>query len=118
MLHVTCYICLSGDALDQRILKADYHGCFLTVEASTCPSYIGQSGLLIQETTETMRIITTSNHLITIPKHHTIFIFKYHMDPTIQTQYIQIRLFGNQLAYRSSERSVRKFKGKPTIALT
>lgn len=45
------------------VLKADFHGCFLTVSKSCCPSYIGSTGIVIMETRNTFKIITKQNHI-------------------------------------------------------
>lgn len=92
-----------------KLLRADYHGCILTVSRSKCPSYIGASGILLQETKNTFKIITKENQLKMIPKSNSVFTF--------ELESFVFTIHGNHFRYRSSERSTRKFKRKPTIDL-
>ncbi|KAJ1702119.1 hypothetical protein LUZ63_001898 [Rhynchospora breviuscula] len=60
------YICeLVKDAgkkqLTERLLTADLHGAFLSVVESKTVSYVGISGIMIRETTETFGIISQNN---------------------------------------------------------
>ena len=43
---------------ETKFLKADYHGLILTVIRSKCPHLVGQTGILVQETKNTLKIIT------------------------------------------------------------
>lgn len=47
--------------VQQRLLKADLHGSLLTVQRSKCPSYVGVTGILLQETRNTFLLITKEN---------------------------------------------------------
>ncbi len=49
--------------LNQKVMKADYHGSLLSVVRSKCPSYIGVKGILLQETQNTLRLIDTDNKI-------------------------------------------------------
>lgn len=92
-----------------KLLKADYHGCHLTVSRSKCPSYVGTSGIVIQETKNVFKIITAEDKLKTIPKAANVFTF--------ECQGFVFTLHGNHFRFRPSERSARKFKYKPTVDL-
>ena len=46
------------------ILKADFHGCIMSVVRSRCPTYIGVSGIVLQETEKTFRVITRDDKLV------------------------------------------------------
>jgi len=96
-------------ALDAKIVKADFHGAILKVVKSTCPSYIGVTGILVQETEATFKLISKENILKVVPKKNNVFTF----DIGILT----ITIYGNHFILRSSERSVKKFKPKTTIEL-
>lgn len=96
-------------ALYPKLLRADYHGCILTVSRSKCPSYIGASGILLQETKNAFKIITKDDKLKMIPKASSLFTFEL-------GQFL-FTIHGNHFRYRSSERSARKFKRKPTTDL-
>ncbi|XP_072014169.1 ribonuclease P protein subunit p29-like [Amphiura filiformis] len=92
-----------------KLLKADLHGSILTVTKSKCPSYVGTSGIMLQETRNVFKIITKENRLKTIPKANSIF--------TLSLDGLAITIYGNHFRLRASERSVKKFKLKPTIDL-
>lgn len=48
---------------ETRLLRADYHGAYITVTRSKCPSLIGISGIVIQETRNVFKIITRNDRL-------------------------------------------------------
>ncbi|KAG0244550.1 RNase P/RNase MRP complex subunit [Actinomortierella wolfii] len=96
-------------AFAQKLLKADLHGAFITVTRSTCPSYIGQTGIMVRETEQTFQIITEKNALRIIPKQNSIFSihFREHL----------FYIYGNHYRFRAAQRSNKKFKAKPSIDL-
>eukprot|EP00128_Syssomonas_multiformis_P000253 Colp12_sorted_trinity150504_noHs@20595 len=93
----------------ERLLKADLHGCNVTVTRSKCPSYVGLHGTILQETEQTFNIITKEDRLLCIPKANSIFTFAI--------EGLVFTLHGNHFCFRSGERAARKFKPKPTIDL-
>ncbi|GAB1599254.1 ribonuclease P protein subunit p29-like [Argonauta hians] len=96
-------------AVHLKVLKADYHGCYLTVSKSKCPSYVGTSGIVIMESKNIFKIITKDDKLKRVPKKNSIFSFSL--------EGYCFTLYGNHMKVKSSERSHRKFKNKPTIDL-
>ncbi|EDO36711.1 predicted protein [Nematostella vectensis] len=92
-----------------RLLKADYHGCLVAVCRSKCPSYVGTTGIIIQETRNVFKIITRDDSLKMIPKANSVFSF--------QLEDFMFKIYGNHFRFRASERSVRKFKTKATVDL-
>ncbi|KAI8815005.1 hypothetical protein BJ742DRAFT_481 [Cladochytrium replicatum] len=92
-----------------KLVKADLHGCKLTVVRSKCPTYVGQSGILLKETENMFELIGNDNKLRSIPKMNSVFTFQ------IKGQLVT--LYGNQFCTRSSERISKKFKSKPTVEL-
>lgn len=107
MLNLQTNSCLKSAYA--KLLRADYHGCILTVSRSKCPSYIGTSGILLQETKNAFKIITKQHQLKMIPKANSVFNF--------ELEQFVFTVHGNHFRYRSSERSARKFKPKPTTDL-
>ncbi|KAG0328735.1 RNase P/RNase MRP complex subunit [Podila humilis] len=99
----------SPTAFTQKLLKADFHGAIITVTRSKCPTYIGATGIVAQETENVFKIITLNNSLRVIPKVNNVF--------SIAIKNSVFTLHGNQFRYRSSQRSTKKFKSKPTIDL-
>lgn len=95
--------------VQMKILKADYHGCYVTVSQSKCPSFVGTTGIIVMETKNTFKIITKNDRLKCIPKKNSIFRF--------QLGDYCYTLYGNHLQVRASERAHRRFKTKSTIAL-
>lgn len=43
--------------VEQKLLKADYHGSIIEVTKTKCPSLLGQKGIMLQETKNTWKII-------------------------------------------------------------
>uniref|UniRef100_A0A674N3N5 Ribonuclease P protein subunit p29 n=1 Tax=Takifugu rubripes TaxID=31033 RepID=A0A674N3N5_TAKRU len=59
--------------LQQKLLKADLHGAVLSVVRSRCPSYVGTTGILVQEFKHVFKIITKENKVKVIPKRNSVF---------------------------------------------
>ncbi|CAI2188401.1 1150_t:CDS:2 [Funneliformis geosporum] len=93
----------------QKLLRADFHGAILTVSKSKCASYVGVTGIAIQETENMFKIIAKNDNMKCIPKGHSIFTFQLR-------DHIYI-LYGDQFRYRSATRVTKKFKNKPSIDL-
>ncbi|KAF9998121.1 RNase P/RNase MRP complex subunit [Modicella reniformis] len=96
-------------AFTQKLLKADFHGAIITVVRSKCPTYVGITGIIAQETENVFKIITPSNALQVIPKANNVF--------TVPIRNSLFTVHGNQFRYRASQRSSKKFKSKPTVDL-
>lgn len=94
---------------ETKLLKADFHGALLTVTKSKCPSLIGLTGLVLLETKNTFKLITTKNQLKTIPKQNTVF--------SLAVGDFLLTIYGNNFLFKAAERSIRSFKTKPTIDL-
>ncbi|KAG7268554.1 hypothetical protein CRUP_036311, partial [Coryphaenoides rupestris] len=89
--------------VQQKLLKADFHGAILTVVRSKCPSYVGTTGILVQEFKHIFKIITKENRLKVIPKKNSVF--------AVEASGFVSHIYGSKFEYRASERSVKKFKG-------
>ena len=50
-------------AAQEKLLKADFHGSCVTVQKSKCPSYIGVSGIVLQETRNMFKVITKDDQV-------------------------------------------------------
>ncbi|XP_014670531.1 PREDICTED: ribonuclease P protein subunit p29-like [Priapulus caudatus] len=99
---------LAADA-QHRLLKADYHGCVLTVARSRCPSLVGVAGIVLQETRCTWRLVTREDRLVTVPKATCVFTFE--LEGHVVT------LYGKHFVHRPADRCSKKFKSKATIDL-
>ncbi|XP_043101523.1 ribonuclease P protein subunit p29 [Puntigrus tetrazona] len=95
--------------IQQKLLKADFHGAVLTVVRSKCPSYVGLTGILVQELKHVFKIITKEDKLKVIPKRNSVF--------SVELDDFVTHIYGSKFELRSSERSAKKFKVKGTIDL-
>ncbi|XP_053461183.1 ribonuclease P protein subunit p29 [Nycticebus coucang] len=95
--------------IQAKLLKADLHGAMISVTKSKCPSYVGVTGILLQETKHVFKIITKEDRLKVIPKLNCVFAVE--IDDFISY------IYGSKFQLRSSERSAKKFKAKGTIDL-
>ncbi|KAJ1941487.1 hypothetical protein GGF37_003532 [Kickxella alabastrina] len=106
---------LSGDYKNQqqmlgRLIKADMHGARVSVVRAKCPNFIGISGIVAQETKNVFKIITQEDTLAVVPKARCVFSLEF-------SSGAQCLIYGDQFAFRASERSSKKFKPKPSIDL-
>ncbi|XP_051500974.1 ribonuclease P protein subunit p29 [Myxocyprinus asiaticus] len=95
--------------IQQKFLKADFHGAILKVVRSKCPSYVGLTGILVQELKYIFKIITKEDKLKGIPKRNSVF--------SVEIGDFVTHIYGSKFELRSSERSAKKFKVKGTIDL-
>ena len=51
-----------GEA-ERKFMKADLHGSIILVAKSKCPSLLGLTGIVLQETKNTFRLVTKNNKL-------------------------------------------------------
>ncbi|KAK7912859.1 hypothetical protein WMY93_013070 [Mugilogobius chulae] len=92
-----------------KLLKADFHGAIIKVVRSKCASYVGLTGILIQEFKHVFKIINQKNELKVIPKRHSVF--------EIEVNGFVSHIYGSRIEQRASERSAKKFKSKGAIDL-
>ncbi|KAG5839684.1 ribonuclease P protein subunit p29 [Anguilla rostrata] len=95
--------------IQQKLLKADFHGAIITVSRSKCPSYVGTTGILVQEMKHVFKIVTKEDKLKVIPKRNSVF--------AVEIDGFVSHIYGSKFQLRSSERSAKKFKAKGTIDL-
>uniref|UniRef100_A0A1I8A602 Ribonuclease P protein subunit p29 n=1 Tax=Steinernema glaseri TaxID=37863 RepID=A0A1I8A602_9BILA len=91
---------------DERMIKADYHGCLLIVSDSPCKNLIGRVGIVIHETRRTFQIITKDDRVLTLPK--TGSSFQFALEGRVFT------LFGDALAQKSFLRG-KKMRNRTTV---
>ncbi|KAH0619600.1 hypothetical protein JD844_000347 [Phrynosoma platyrhinos] len=95
--------------IQTKLLKADLHGALVTVTKSKCPSYVGTTGIIVQEMKHIFKIITKEDKLKVIPKLNCVF--------SIELDGFVSYIYGSRIQFRASERSAKKFKGKGTLDL-
>lgn len=64
---------LSDEMLQSKLSKADFTGALLTVASARNPSLSGLSGIVIEETASTFRLLTPESVVKVIPKNGTLF---------------------------------------------
>lgn len=95
--------------VQQKLVKADFHGAIITVVRSKCPSYVGTTGILVQEFKHVFKIITKDDKLKVIPKRNSVF--------SVEVNGFVSHIYGNRFEQRAGERSAKKFKVRGTIDL-
>ncbi|XP_032826888.2 ribonuclease P protein subunit p29 isoform X1 [Petromyzon marinus] len=98
-----------SEQIQMKMLKADLHGAIITVEKSKCPTYVGTTGIMIQELKNVFKIITKDDKLKVIPKRKSIFAVAF-------GGFVS-HIYGSMFCMRSSERSAKKFKAKGSVDL-
>lgn len=94
---------------DNKLLGIDLIGSKLTCIQSHNPCQVNISGIVIYETQYVFYIVTDKNKLKILSKKDNVF--------QLNICNYTYNLYGNQFMYRSIERSVRKWKHKPTIEM-
>ncbi|CAN2389358.1 ribonuclease P RNA binding, partial [Pristimantis euphronides] len=95
--------------IQMKMLKADLHGAVVTVFKSKCPSYVGLTGIILQESKHVLKIITKDDTLKVVPKLNCVF--------SVEIDGFISYIYGSKLQMRASERSAKKFKAKGSIDL-
>lgn len=87
---------------DDRLLKADYHGCILHVTAASNPSQVGLSGIVAHESKHTFQLVTRRDRLVVIPKQGSVFQFV--LNGNLYT------IYGDNFIATPAGRITKKFK--------
>lgn len=95
--------------VQSKLLKADFHGALITVAKSRCPSYVGATGIILQEMKHIFKIITKDDKLKVIPKSNSVF--------SVEIDGFVSYIYGSKFQFRASERSARKFKVRGSMDL-
>ncbi|KAM9301982.1 ribonuclease P protein subunit p29 [Gastrophryne carolinensis] len=95
--------------IQTKLLKADLHGALVTVFKSKCPSYVGITGIILQETKHVLKIITKEDKLKVVPKMNCVF--------SVEIDGFITYVYGSKLQMRASQRSAKKFKAAGSIDL-
>ncbi|KAG7221791.1 hypothetical protein INR49_028865 [Caranx melampygus] len=104
-LNPTC----SPEFVQQKLVKADFHGAIITVVRSKCPSYVGTTGILVQEFKNILKIITKEDNLKVIPKRGSVF--------EIEINGFISHIYGNRFTLRAGERAAKRFKVRGNMDL-
>ncbi len=85
-----------------KVLKADWHGAFISVLESATPSQVGHAGIVLVERKNTFLIVTKKSELLLLSKAGTVF--------AMRLANMVLKLHGDAVRVRASERSVQKFR--------
>ncbi|KAH9964712.1 hypothetical protein BGW80DRAFT_1347419 [Lactifluus volemus] len=69
-----------------KLVKADFHGSIMTVRRSKNAALVGASGIVVQETENTFKVVTRENKLKVLPKQGSVFTFAvplYNSEPSV-----------------------------------
>lgn len=90
------------DEFTQLLWKADYHGAYIKVCRSSCPSLVGIEGILVFETKNTIKLLGRDDETRTIPKPSCEFMIKIGN--------FCVKFIGKHFMIKPSERVVKKVK--------
>ncbi|XP_035679842.1 ribonuclease P protein subunit p29-like [Branchiostoma floridae] len=88
--------------MQKKMLKADLHGALITVCKSRCPSYVGLTGIILQEGQKVFKVITKEDKLKTVPKANSVF--------SVEFEGLRAKIYGNHFCTRTAQRASKKFK--------
>ncbi|KAK2723830.1 uncharacterized protein LOC136033845 isoform X2 [Artemia franciscana] len=89
---------------------ADFQGCLLTVCEARNSSLLGQTGIVILETRNTIQIVSKDNQIRILPKMYTNFRFTF--------LGLEVTLFGRNMTTKPGARAnLRKVKQGKTISV-
>ena len=95
----------SNEEILQRILTADYHGCFIRIVKAKNSSLIGKEGIIIQETKNMFVIIEkTKRRRTSILKKDCLFA----IDITIRNRKQTVFVSGSAIAVRPEQRGQKR----------
>lgn len=111
---------LSFEALQSRLVKVDLTGALLRVRAAKNPDLVGITGLVIEETAGTFRLVGKDSHVRVVPKRGsqlTLAFPAYASDDSTDMAahvaacpQIEVDILGAAFAFRSGDRAGRKFR--------
>lgn len=90
------------DEFTQQLWKADYHGAYIKVSRSACPSLVGIEGILIFETKNTIKLLGKDDITRTVPKSSCEFMLKIGK--------FYVKFIGKHFMVKPTERVVKKVK--------
>ena len=66
-----------------KLVKCDYHGACVTITSAKNCSLVGLTGIIIQETKLTLRLVDENNNVLVVPKSGCVFAFESPLDGRI-----------------------------------
>ncbi|GAA5920402.1 hypothetical protein JCM6882_003265 [Rhodosporidiobolus microsporus] len=100
--------------LQTKLVKAEFVGCSLSVKRAKNPSLVGLSGIVLQETQGTFKVVTPKSEIKVLPKQGSVFNLIFPLEPVPSTSHtsreLSFDLYGDSFAYRSADRVGKKWK--------
>ncbi|XP_014273622.1 ribonuclease P protein subunit p29 [Halyomorpha halys] len=97
------------EEFSQLLWKADYHGAYITIVKSTCPSLVGIEGILVFETKNVLKILGKDNITRSVPKASCEF--------KITIGDYQVKFLGKHFMIKPTDRAVKKVKAGKYFSL-
>ncbi|GAA5870762.1 hypothetical protein JCM8547_001702 [Rhodosporidiobolus lusitaniae] len=104
-------------AIQTKLVKAEFVGCLLSIKRAKNPSLVGLSGIVLQETQGTFKIVTPKSSIKVLPKQGSVFSITLPLDPpssaspaSASSRELTFDLFGDSFAYRAADRVGKKWK--------
>ncbi|KAJ9095984.1 hypothetical protein QFC21_005346 [Naganishia friedmannii] len=110
---------LGCEQFSSRIVKADFTGAIIRVKKAKNPSLIGHSGIVIQETAETFKLVTTANIVKESAAATAASTPSSPPSPPDPTKFIktlltipkiELDILGSSFTFRAEDRAGRKYK--------
>lgn len=89
-----------------KLVKCDYHGACVTVTSAKNPSLVGVTGIIIQETKMTIRLVSEKSNVLVVPKVGCVFAFQSPVDGKIY------KVSGSNISLSPVLRSRAKLKSR------
>ena len=110
---------IGGPGAAAKLASAEFHGAFVEVVRSRCPSRVGICGIVVRDRKFAMEIVTKKRGVKLVPKEGTTFRVGVHV-PAAATdegkegqdapKVFEFDILGDQMMLRSADRASRKFK--------
>ncbi|KAK4705983.1 ribonuclease P protein subunit POP4, partial [Phenoliferia sp. Uapishka_3] len=108
---------LNVPAIQAKLVKAEFVGCKLTVKRAKNPSLVNITGIVLQETLGTFKVVTPKSAVKVLSKKGSIFTFSLPLavptspnHATTTSREVSFDIYGDAFAYRSSDRVGKKWK--------
>ena len=93
--------------LGSILLRADLHGAYIAVHKAKCHTYQGMSGIILQESRHTFKIVTPNNTIKTLLKKDSSFLIKIGD--------VVVELYGQHFLFKPSQRTKERFREKDKV---
>lgn len=108
-----------GATMHQKLVKADFTGAKVSVKAAKNESLIGVSGIVVEETAGSFRLVGEDGKVRVIPKVGAQFAVSFPVYARVDEEWeefmaktprVEVEILGSAFAFRSGDRAGRKFR--------